>query len=93
MSFYDFNYTPFTKPSKDRFYIKILARLAEGGRQTIDQIYSAIPGTEKRKYDFEYKWVNWGLLTALVKERFVKRTGRIYEITESGKAFYDKVMA
>ncbi len=90
---YDYNYTPCTKPSPDRFYVKILKQLSNKKSKTIDEIYSAIPGTEKRNYNpYSPKWVNWGILTGLVKREFVtkqKSTGHkfTYKITAAGLKF------
>lgn len=97
-----YNYTPCTRPTANCFYVKILKQLESAHCwESIDEIFSAIPGTEKRTYvswddgvtrkTFK-KWVNWSILTALVKNELVyhldlshtPRHTHLYCITDAG---------
>ena len=100
-----YNYTPCTRPTANCLYVKILKQLESAHRwESIDEIYSAIPGTEKRTYDswgdnctrkIFKKWVNWSVLTALVKNELVyhlaptpgRQHSHLYSITDAGAEF------
>ena len=96
-----YNYTSCTRPTADCLYVKILKQLESAHRwESMDEIFSAIPGTKKREYSsyngkhFK-KWVNWSMLTALIKNDLVyhlapshnSKRAHLYSITDAGAEF------
>ena len=91
----------FTRPSKNRLYVKILQVLADGLGHTIDDIYESIPGTQCRIYltwsphDFSERtkkvkrWRSHSILGCLRAGGFVKMYGSDprYRITPEGRAY------
>ena len=85
---------------------KILGVLKNCGDLTINEIFSQIPGTEKRDYPrwitkadgswikgIRGLWVNSGVLTTLVQNDLVQKLpGYKYRISPYGESLYNSIM-